>query len=604
MNNRRKLQRKIIIGAIMALLLLPMSYLAQPAASGDPGSGGVLATMRSEERLAQSNLGEIDPTSEAMKLACLGLRGVYATVLWGKSHQYKEQENWAALAATLEQMTKLQPNFVSVWRFQGWNQAYNLSVEMDDYQYRYYWVTRGIEFIDRGQSYNENDVMLVWDEGWYTAQKIGRADEVVQFRRLFSQDEFNMVEDIFGADQKQAWEQDNLLDNWYVGRDSFLDAIQLYESDATGETAKRTMALNVALFMSEPTKCSMRFAGAREKDGELGDPIRDKWRKAYAEWTDGYYPGADRERYELDPRLAKMPFGDRLFNFIPSVPQASMLSLDNAIAERDRILAEMVPQEVLQELIDKRLADELVAADSLQGPDKERRVAEIKMIQQAIEDFDSLSTDDKYRVAPQLPYYTEIVPDTLLRAEAVENNPQYRASVNEHLDEARAAHEMVVAVRQGRQLVNYGYWADRCQAEASQLGSEARSDFYLARQAQQQDELTKAQELYESGFQKWRTLLDEGDGEHAGYYLFVDDGETGHDMMEHARRYEELLDRQNKPFPNPFILRDVIDNRNPIPPIGDTTSPEVQAEPDAAGNPNAGENQNDGKDKSADGDGN
>ena len=44
----------------------------------------------------------------------------------------------------------LQPNFVSVWVFQGWNLSYNVSVEFDDYHDRYRWVIKGIDFLKRG----------------------------------------------------------------------------------------------------------------------------------------------------------------------------------------------------------------------------------------------------------------------------------------------------------------------------------------------------------------------------------------------------------------------------------------------------------------------
>jgi len=122
---------------IMALLV-PLSLLSQPADSEGPG--GLLARMRRDRGLSQANLGEIDPTGETMRFATLGLKNVAVALLWDRANHYKKVEDWTNLSATLEQLTKLQPNFYSVWDFQAHNLSYNISVEFDDYRDRYAWV--------------------------------------------------------------------------------------------------------------------------------------------------------------------------------------------------------------------------------------------------------------------------------------------------------------------------------------------------------------------------------------------------------------------------------------------------------------------------------
>ena len=76
------------------------------------------------------------------------MRGVAANILWEKAHDYHRREDWVGLKATLEQIAKLQPNFISVWVYQGWNLSYNISVEFDNYRDRYYWVIQGIKFLE------------------------------------------------------------------------------------------------------------------------------------------------------------------------------------------------------------------------------------------------------------------------------------------------------------------------------------------------------------------------------------------------------------------------------------------------------------------------
>ena len=119
---------------LIAVLLVPLSALSQPRDSSN--SGGYLARLRTEAQLSQADLGEIDPTSETMRLATLGLKNIAVTLLWDRANFYKKVEDWTNLSAVLEQMTKLQPNFYSVWDFQAHNLSYNISVQFDDYHDR------------------------------------------------------------------------------------------------------------------------------------------------------------------------------------------------------------------------------------------------------------------------------------------------------------------------------------------------------------------------------------------------------------------------------------------------------------------------------------
>ena len=170
--------------------------------------------MRSTYGLSQAELGQIDPASETMKMATLGLRGVATNLLWTKANGYKRTESWDKLSATLNQIAKLQPNYITVWEFQAHNLSYNVSAEFDNYRHRFHWVKKGIEFLIEGTQYNQRNPRLIWNLGWFTGQKIGRADEHVQFRRLFRTDtEFHdaMVDHI-NIDKARG--PDGYPDNW------------------------------------------------------------------------------------------------------------------------------------------------------------------------------------------------------------------------------------------------------------------------------------------------------------------------------------------------------------------------------------------------------
>ena len=149
----------------------------------------MLAQLRNEYDLSQAQLGEIDPGSVTIKLATLGLRGVAANILWEKATDYKMKKDWTNFGATLNQITKVQPNFINVWINQSWNLSYNVSVEFDDYRERYRWVIKGFDFLKDGIKYNDRQPGLPWEMGRMISQKIGKADEVKQYRRLFKEDD-------------------------------------------------------------------------------------------------------------------------------------------------------------------------------------------------------------------------------------------------------------------------------------------------------------------------------------------------------------------------------------------------------------------------------
>ena len=193
MSERRSFYRKVAYGVAIAVLLFPLALLSSPASLND--EGGKLARLRNDPQhpLSQASLGEIDPASETMKMATLGLRGAAASVLWHKAHSFKKTEDWDNLGATLNQIAKLQPNYVSVWEYQAHNLSYNVSMEFDDYRQRYRWVKKGIEYLVDGTRYNRNHPKshsrLLWNVGWFCGHKIGIADEHRLYRRLFRDDD-------------------------------------------------------------------------------------------------------------------------------------------------------------------------------------------------------------------------------------------------------------------------------------------------------------------------------------------------------------------------------------------------------------------------------
>ena len=125
-----------------------------------------------------------------MKLFLLGgFRGIVADILWLRAEEQKKDHDWDRLKTTVELITKLQPHFLSIWTFQGWNLAYNVSVEWDAPEDKYTWIKEGIKFLEEGVAKNRRSPDLIWDTAWTYYHKMGFSDESIILRRLFYDDE-------------------------------------------------------------------------------------------------------------------------------------------------------------------------------------------------------------------------------------------------------------------------------------------------------------------------------------------------------------------------------------------------------------------------------
>ncbi|MFG0261305.1 MAG: IRE (iron responsive element) [Novipirellula sp. JB048] len=282
MNRTSVLNRKLVYLVVLLAMVVPLFMLGQPS-GGAGDSGGQLAEMRNKFNIAESDLGEISPASETMKLASLGLRGVAATLLWNKAHHYKVLHEWDRLKATLNNIALLQPHFDKVWEHQAHNLAYNVSTEFDDYRQRYEMVREGTEFLSKGVRQNRNAPRLVWYTGWFYGNKMGMADEKTQFRKLFSDDEAlheSLMEQGIAVDSPDARGPYFKPDNWLVGRLWLFHGYELVDS---GVKIRRQTPLN---FFETGPKWRIKHAEAIESEGVLDDRAQSAWQLASAGWRE------------------------------------------------------------------------------------------------------------------------------------------------------------------------------------------------------------------------------------------------------------------------------------------------------------------------------
>lgn len=505
MNPRRAFARKITYLVFIALLLVPLYWLGQPASADRPGAagspGGLLARFRAEHGLAQTHLGEIDPTSETIKLATVGLRGMATNILWSRAHHHKRERDWTSLAATINQLVRLQPHFTRVWEFNGWEMAYNVSAEFDDYRDRYRWVIRGIEFTQEGIPYNQRESRLVTETGRMIGHKIARSDERRQFRRLF------VADDDFHGPRPMAER-----DNWLVSKSWHEEAVRMVDlqgADIRGHTPH--------IFYSFPAMAQMNYASDLMGDGVFGQTAQRAWRQAGADWEE-YGQRDVPTTYEFTIRLA-----DR----------------EGHLANVERIMDEIdaLDPGVRQRVMERReamLTDE--EREALATPLNERTGREFEL---------ALLAEQRLRVRPR---------DL---AEAVQGPNRARAF--ELAREADEEQNMADVIDIYRTTVNYEYWRTRAVAEQDTETLAARQAIFEGdRLFQDEGDLTGAREAYEEGLVHWRVVLDR-----YPQFLSEDERETHEALYRMVRRYEHLLHQMDEELPEPFILQDVLDNPPP-----------------------------------------
>lgn len=286
MTQKTLLYRKIAYLVAIAILLFPLYQLGSPSQRHNDGSmsnGGKLAQQRAEVDLSEANLGKIDPTGSAMKLATFGMRGVAISLLWNRSREYEKRADWDNVIVTANQIITLEPHFITIWDFVGWQLAYNASAMFDDYRERYRWVIRGFEFVQKGTVYNRTAPKLYVRTGWTISQKVGIADEKKQYRRLFREDD-----ELASRQAEQEIFVSN-RDNWLLGHAFYKRAEDLYENH-NGDIGKETRLL----FFGRAPLNRIRYAEWMSIDGcgvnKTNTPVFDEencakaWRLAQEDW--------------------------------------------------------------------------------------------------------------------------------------------------------------------------------------------------------------------------------------------------------------------------------------------------------------------------------
>ena len=500
--NNSSFVRKIIYLVAMAVLLVPLYLISAPSfiEGGVLSEGGKLTQLRDDYGLAQSNLGEIDPASESMKLATLGMRGVAANILWERANEYKKKEEWDNLRATLNQIAKLQPNFISVWQFQAWNLSYNVSVEFDNYEHRYHWVKKGIEFLMQGIRYNRNEPRLLWDLGWFFGHKVGRSDEYIQFRREYNNDD-DFHQSLDGQiDVEAAKDFKGDPDNWLTAHQWFNNAQRVVDLEGVPIKGK-----NPLVFHSDSAKSLIRYADAIEAGGGgikpvFGEVARLAWERANVRWLE---------------------YGDRE---IPT-SYGYKISLNSGekwtemAAEREQAMEELAPG----------LKDKLTMQRLASLTDEEKRLLAADRAGLNAEEYDvAVSAQAKATITPA--DIVAAIEDPVKRREA--------KLLTNRIAESKA---FSTTIRRYRDIVNFIYWRTRCEVEQEDRAIEGRQLLWEAENLAEEADLIGAVDKYDEAWKRWSTI-------HNDHPILAEDV-TAEDLVDQIKEYRTVLTQLDRDFP-------------------------------------------------------
>lgn len=111
-----------------------------------------------------------------------GFRGLIVDMLWIRAMQLQEDDKYFEMVQLADWITKLEPNFATIWAMHAWNLAYNISVNFPDYEDRWRWVQAGFRLLrDQGIRFNPDEPELYRELGWIFQHKMGGSSDAAHW---------------------------------------------------------------------------------------------------------------------------------------------------------------------------------------------------------------------------------------------------------------------------------------------------------------------------------------------------------------------------------------------------------------------------------------
>jgi hypothetical protein len=146
--------------------------------------------------ISETNLGKVDLGGSISRFVLSSFRGPLVCGLWWEVEELQQRHDFKQLELLVTALTKLQPHYKGPWKYQGWNLAYNVSVEFERAEDKYFYISKGIRWLAYGEEINR---LRLYDETRPDKVRIVGDPEL---RSQFAQDLSNKM---YYADENQLY---------------------------------------------------------------------------------------------------------------------------------------------------------------------------------------------------------------------------------------------------------------------------------------------------------------------------------------------------------------------------------------------------------------
>jgi len=155
---------KVLLAVLVMLCLLVALYVVQAGISARKVSEGIMETDIFEA---------MTPETFATTVLLAGFRGILADMLWLRTIEMQDTQQYFELQALYELITRLQPDFEEVWHFAAWNLAYNIFYDAASLDEKWDWLRAGTSLLKDGINKNPRSYSLRWRLGELYVRKYG-----------------------------------------------------------------------------------------------------------------------------------------------------------------------------------------------------------------------------------------------------------------------------------------------------------------------------------------------------------------------------------------------------------------------------------------------
>jgi hypothetical protein len=154
---------------VAIVLLVSLVAMAGMRAAVQRRHDRIVPKSRGGSRLSQMN-------TFALGLVLGGLRGPLVMFLWTSSENQKTDRDLQDIDTKIELIRMLQPEFDSVHIFQIWNKAYNISVQMANFQNKYTTILDALDYARSVDEERPDNINILMSMGEVYYQKLGQSN--------------------------------------------------------------------------------------------------------------------------------------------------------------------------------------------------------------------------------------------------------------------------------------------------------------------------------------------------------------------------------------------------------------------------------------------